>query len=342
MRTCHCDGVNDLPSLAQLQQRLKSGTTDGLYILLGEDTFAREAAVRAIEEALGGGADLDRTMLRADEAGADTIAVAVGSSSLFGERRLVIVRDFERLAAAEQDRLVPLLAAPAPGLVVLVIAASLDGRRRSTKALMKAGHAFTFALPQGQALVQWTVRHARNLGLDMHPSAVDALLEVVPPEPMMIATELEKLALYTAGASADEAAVREVASLAVPFAAEKLIFRLTELVVQGETKQALAALHDMLSVGEVPLVILTMIGRQYRILAAALDANPMEAKQNLTRLFRQPPFVADQTIRQARALGATAIEHGLRRVLAADEAMKKSQDPRLALEALVVALAQRQ
>lgn len=311
-------------------------------MLLGNDGFARAAAVRSIEEALGGGENLDRTVVRAEEVGVDSIAVAVGSSSLFGEPRLVVVRDFERLAAADQARLVPLLSAPASGLVVIVTAGALDGRRNATKALTAAGRVFTFTLPEGQALTRWVIDHARTLGLDMPTSAVDTLLELVPPEPQMLHTELEKLALYTAGAPADATAVREVASLAVPFAAERLIFQLTEFIVNGQTQPALAALHDLLSVGEVPLVVLTMIGRQYRLLSAAVGVDGAQAKHNLTRVFRLPPFIADRTARQARALGAPAIEAGLRRVLAADEGMKKSQEPRLALETLVVALAQRQ
>lgn len=334
-------GVKPLAAMGRLQQHLRSGEPEGLYVLVGEDTFAREAALQAIEAAAGDPADMDRTLLRADEAGVDAVAVAVGSSSLFGGRRLVVVRDFDRLAAPEQEKLVPLLGAPAPGLIVVVSARSLDGRRKATKSLTAAGHSFNFPVPEGEALHRWVVAHAKTLGVDMSRAAVAALLELVPPEPQMIHTELEKLALFSGGAPVTPAAVKEVASIAVPFAAEKLIFQFTELVVEGKTEAALAALHDMLSVGQIPLVVLTMIGRQYRILATASDPDPGAAKQNLMRLFRQPPFIADQSIRKARAVGRDAIEAGLRRVLAMDEAMKKSQDPRLALEALVVALAQK-
>lgn len=354
-------------ALNQLRQQLASADPDGLYILLGDDTFAKEAALRAIEAALAGRAgheddgsagtspdgveaarhlrhgtpDLDRTAVHADEVGVDALAVAVGSSSLFGDKRLVVIRSFEKLSAAEQDKLVPIVTVPPPGVVVIVVAVALDGRRKATKALQSAGRAITFALPQGEALSRWVIDHARTLGLDLPGPAAAALLELVPPEPQMIHTELEKLALYAAGERPDAQTVRRVASIAVPHAAERLIFRLTDLIVEGNTQPALTALHDLLAVGEVPLIILTMIGRQYRLIAAACGVSPGEAKQHLTRTFRVPPFVADQIVRQARAMGGAKAEAGLRRVLSADEAMKKSQDLRLTLETLVVALAQK-
>lgn len=333
------DGAS-LSTFSHLEQQLKSGLAPGLYVLLGDDDFAREAALAAMERSLTGDGDVDRTMVRADEAGVDHIAVAVGSSSLFGDRRLIVVRDVDKLAAAEQERLVPILSGSAPGLVVVVVAKALDGRRQATKALLKAAHVYRFPLPQGPGLVQWTLGHARALGVRLSRPALDTLLALVPPEPQMIHTELEKLALYAGGATVDPTMVQEVASMAVPFAAEHLIFRLTELIVDGRVQEALAALHDLLAVGKVPLVILTMIGRQYRILATALDPDPAAATAHLRQFFKTPPSRTGAVRRRALALGAPAIERALRHVLAADDALKKSQDPRLVLETLVVALAQ--
>lgn len=338
-------------TMKELTRQLQAEGPNGLYILLGDDLFARERAIRSVEWALAGEAGLaseeapdgspphlDRSVIHADEAGADGVAIAVGSSSLFGDKRLVVVRGFEKLAASEQDTLVPLLANLPQAVVVIVTAQSLDGRRKATKALQKAARIFTFSLPKGAALTRWVVDHARTVGVQLTSRSAEVLLELVPPEPQMIHTEIEKIALYAAGQKVDERMVREVASIAVPYAAERLIFRLTELIVAKETRKALAALHDLLAVGEVPLVILTMIGRQYRLLSAACGLSPVEAKQRLMQTFRLPPFIAEQIVAQARSVGVAAIAAGLRRILAADEAIKKSQEPRLTLEALVVAL----
>src|SRR5690606_19683807 len=236
---------------------------EGLFLLLGDDVWAREEALRRIEAALRElDPALDRTVVYGDEANPDELAVSLGTGSLFGSRRLVIVRRCEALPAAAYVRL--------PASVCAVLAGTaLDGRMKAAKALLEAASAWEFALPGAADMPRWVAERAAALGVRLAGSAGQTLLDMVGTDPMTLQTELEKLALYADGRTVTPETVREVASIAIPHAAEGAIFQLVEAVAEGRPAAALSVLHDLLSVGEAPLVILSLIGRQYRLILAA-------------------------------------------------------------------------
>lgn len=326
-------------TIADLKRRLGSGAPEGLFVLLGDDELAREEACGLIEAALmemdGGG---DRTVVYGDEADADEIAVVTGTGSLFGNRRLVIVRRYDGMPAAAQERLLPLLTNLPAGVCVVLTAKSLDRRLKVTKTLLSAAGVWQFSLPNAAELPRWVANRAAAAGIRLSGPASQALIELVGTNPLALHTELEKLAVYAKDEAITPDTVREVASIAIPHAAEGAIFQLVEAVADGKPAQALVVLRDLLSVGEVPLIILTLIGRQYRLILTACGLPPNAPRSVLARTLGMPPFAAQRVAAQARTIGPAGAAAGLRRVLQADIAIKKGLEPRLVLETLVVAL----
>lgn len=328
-----------MDALTQLHKDLRTGPRSGLYLLVGEDAFTRERACRLIEEALNrSDPGLDRTVAYGDEATAEAIMGAIGTGSLFGDARLVVVRGFDRLGAAAQDQLVPLLTRLPAGVTVVLLAAALDRRRKAMQELVKAARVVACDPPPQGALPQWVLQRARALGLNLEPAAVPALLASAGPDPQTLYTELEKLAAYAGSDPVDAAVVEQVASVAIPHAAEYAIFRFADAVAEGRTQDALALLRDLLAVGQPPLYILTMLARQYRLILLAHDAS-LSGPELAARLGVKSPYAAQKAARQAARVGAAPARAALHRILQADREIKTGRDPRLVLETLVVALA---
>jgi len=326
-------------TLADFERHLAGRAPEGLFLLLGDDVWAREEALRRIEAALRElDPALDRTVVYGDEANPDELAVSLGTGSLFGSRRLVIVRRCEALPAAAYERLLPLLLRLPASVCAVLAGTALDGRMKAAKALLEAASAWEFALPGAADMPRWVAERAAALGVRLAGSAGQTLLDMVGTDPMTLQTELEKLALYADGRTVTPETVREVASIAIPHAAEGAIFQLVEAVAEGRPVAALSVLHDLLSVGEAPLVILSLIGRQYRLILAACGLPAGTPRAVAARELGIPPAPAQRVLAQARAIGVQGAVRGLRRVLQADMAIKKGLEPRLVLETLVVAL----
>ncbi|MFS8542620.1 MAG: DNA polymerase III subunit delta [Limnochordales bacterium] len=305
---------------------------------MGEDAFARERACRLIEEALASGpGGVDRLVLYGDETTPEAIMGAIGTGSLFGDARLVVVRGFDRLGADGQEQLTPLLARLPAGVTVVLVATALDRRRKGVQALIRAGRVVACDPPPRGALPQWVKQRARDLGLRLAPDAVQALLASAGPDPQTLHTELEKLATYAGGAPVDAATVEQVASVAIPYAAEYAVFRFADAVAEGRAQDALVILNDLLAVGHPPLALLGMMARQYRLILLVLDA--AADRRELAARLRLQPFVVDRLVRQGALLGQERAAAALRRVIQADKEIKTGRDPRIVLETLVVALA---
>lgn len=242
------------------------------------------------------------------------------------------------MSASAQERLLPLLTNLPAGVCVVATAKSLDRRLKATKALLAAATVFEFPLPSPSELPRWVAARAKAAGVRLAGAASKLLIELVGSDPLTLHTELEKLAVYAGAEPVTPQMVRDVASIAIPHAAEGAIFQLVEAVADGKPAEALTILHDLLSVGEAPLVILSLIGRQYRLIMTASGLSPGTPRAALARALGIPPFPAQRVHRQARAIGPDGAASGLRRVLMADIAIKKGLEPRLVLETLVVAL----
>jgi len=195
-QTVPLKGWTVIDALAQLGKALKAGLVAGLYLLVGEDVFTREQACRMIAEAAAALAPggLERTVLYGDEATPELIMTAIGTGSLFGDQRLVVVRGFDRLPAAGQDQLVPLLTNLPAGVTAVLICAALDRKRKAMQALIRAARLVACDPPQQGALPQWIIQRARELGFAIQPEAVQVLLELAGSDLQALYTELEKLA----------------------------------------------------------------------------------------------------------------------------------------------------
>lgn len=325
--------------LADLEKQLTGRVPEGLFLVLGDDEWAREEALRRIEAALGAvDAGYERTVVYGDEASTDEIAVAAGTGSLFGGRRLVVVRRCDALSAAAYERLRPLLTRLPSGVCVVLTGKALDRGVRANKELFSAGNVWEFALPSAAEMPRWVAGRAAATGVRLAGAAGQALIDMVGTNPMTLQTELEKLATYAGAEPVTPEKVRELASIAIPHAAEGAIFRLVDAVADGKPAAALSILHDLLAVGEAPLVILSLIGRRYRLILKASGLPPGTSRAAAARQLGISPLSAQRVLAQARTLGERGAANGLRRVLHADVAIKKGLEPRLVLETLVVAL----
>ncbi|MBO8142725.1 MAG: DNA polymerase III subunit delta [Firmicutes bacterium] len=324
--------------LAPLRAELSKGPPRSLYVLVGEDVWAREEACRIIEEALAQQAgSFDRQVLFGDEAGPEAIMTAIGTGSLFQDVRVVIVRGFDRLTAADQDRVVPILSRLPTGVYTILTCRTADRRRSAFRELSRVGRWVSCDPPAPEVLPRWVAERARSMGLRLSAGAARLLIELTGPDPKMLDTELDKLAVYAQGQPVDEKTVQETASVAVPQAAEHAVFRMAEAVAGGRAEEALVLLDRLLAVGEPPLVVLSILARHFRLLALA--AGSTEPAKELGARLGVPPFAAERLRRQAGAVGVEGAAAALRRILKADLEIKTGRDPRLTLETLVVTLA---
>ena len=193
--------------------------------------------------------------------------------------------------------------------------------------------------------MRWAVATAQAADTKLEPDAARELVDALGADMMLIASELEKLLLYTIGRGRITLGDVETMVLA---AKQRSLYELTDAISSRNTAKALALLHGLLNssdAGEDAAIgHLYMLARTFRQMLVIVEKNVRDSRaiwQALWQGFRMPPFAADDLIRQARRYKSRReLTRALRLIARADLELRSSPpDKRLVLERLVYDLA---
>jgi DNA polymerase III subunit delta len=236
-----------------LQAALKKRQFDPVYLFTGDDEFLKEARIRelvetAIEPATR---DFNLELRRGNELDAEALDSLLGTPPMLAERRVVVIRDVDKLKKDARALLDRHLARPAPDTVLLLVA---PAGAKADRALAERSTVVDFAPLTGDRLPKWIAYHAQtNLGRSITESAAALLLEAVGPDLAQLAVELEKLASFT-GEVIDERAVAEV----VGVHRGQSLGDLLDAVAAKDTTTALALLAGVLQQPKTSAVSIVM------------------------------------------------------------------------------------
>ncbi len=193
--------------------------------------------------------------------------------------------------------------------------------------------------------MRWLVAEAENLGSALEVDAARELADALGSDLMLMASELEKLVLYTG--ERRRITLGDVETMVLG-AKQRSLYELTDAISAKDRPRALALLQGLLNAsdgGEDSAIgHLYMLARTFRQMLVILEKNVRDSRaiwQALWQGFRMPPFAAEDLIRQARRYKSRReLTRALRLIARADLELRSSPpDKRLVLERLVLALA---
>jgi DNA polymerase-3 subunit delta len=192
--------------------------------------------------------------------------------------------------------------------------------------------------PGPNDLPGWIRGRAKQRGVQLGAEAVQDLAEFVGDDLRQLDQELIKLADYAVGRPVKRADVR----LLVASTRAANIFELVDALGAGDTPGAARLMRHILDIdGEQPLIVLTMIARQFRLL---IQAKAMQAKASRPREVGQalgvPDWTASKLLNQAARYTFAGLKRSMEHILAADEAIKTGHmSDREAMDVLLAQLA---
>ena len=194
--------------------------------------------------------------------------------------------------------------------------------------------------------MRWATAKAQESGgLRLEADAARELVDALGADMMLVASELEKLLLYTSGRG--RITLGDVETMVLS-AKQRTLYELTDAISARDRVRALALLQGLLNssdAGEDAAIgHLYMLARTFRQMLVILEKNVRDSRaiwQALWQGFRMPPFAADDLIRQARRYKSRRdLTRALKLIARADLELRSSPpDKRLVLERLVYELA---
>jgi len=318
-----------------------------LQVFAGDPFLARRAALRALAELRAGDPSLEVVRLDEDlEAG--QVREALGQGGLFG--RVALFIDFDEAfaaaaagagLAAERNAVVDALAAAAGALgggqaeALVVDAGATPARQRRWRDL---GSLQVVPTPRFGNLGRWVAQELTEAGATVRGDVAGALVDLFGEDLPGIAGEVAKLALLDGAITPERA--RDIAQRP----AARSAFDLTDAIAAGDAAAALRAARGLLELGEAPVRVMAALAWQIDLVArcAALAlSDPDLTPEAAARVLKSSPYPTKKALAVARDLDEPTLAELVARTVAADVAMKTGRDAGWALEAAVLALAER-
>ena len=336
------------------------------YVLAGDETFLLERCRQAVLRGFVPPELKDFCLSDLDLSGNSIFEVLdrAQTPSLMAPFQVIFVRNVRQLytRGAKKDEFAALdhyFRSPNPQALLIFVADFLripsDSRRmemddknrfeRLTETLGEHCGMVELARVSEEDAMRWAVATAQEAGTRMEPDAARQLVDALGADMMMVASELEKLLLYTLGRGRIKLGDVETMVLG---AKQRSLYELTDAISARDRARALALLHGLLNssdAGEDAAIgHLYMLARTFRQMMVILEKNVRDSRaiwQALWQGFRMPPFAADDLIRQARRYKSRReLTRALRLIARADMELRSSPpDKRLVLERLVYELA---
>lgn len=341
-----------MPSIGpeELLARLKRGKPIPALLLLGEETYLRDACRSALIDTYVSDAartwavsrfSADRGEVQSAVDQAQTLPMLSPQQVVFLEEAEAIEEFGDKKREEAVKQLEAYLADPASFTILVVEAAHLDQRMRLGRLLLDRALVVHVGLGDNQdqriaAAVALAKSLAREREMDFENGAAEDLAESVAADLQRLKTEIEKLGTYLG----DRRTIRrEDVTLMVISEKAATVWELADFLAARRSKPALEFLERLLRDGDEPLSILGALAWMYRKLIEASELRGSVNGWQAARSLQMRPEQAELAVRNARQISKPRLLAGLRALQRADDRLKSGEkDSRAVMEFLITEL----
>ncbi len=321
-----------------------------LYILFGPDDFSLRQELERIKDGLGDRESLssNTTIFEGKQASLGQLMDACTALPFMGSHRLVVVEGLltrfegnraglKKGVANEWGELKKRLGDMPPSTVLILADGPIKKGNALLKALTPSATVKEFPLLRGAALEGWIRRRVKEGKGSISPDAVRMIASLVGENLWVLASELEKLLLYSAGRRIEEDDVNQVVS----YSREASVFAMVDALIEAKAARAALLLHQLLQEGDTAPYLLVMITRQLRLLVQAKDLRQqgLSSAEIKARLELTSDYVLKKALEQGQRYSMGRLEQIYRKLLDTDLSIKRGLwRGELALDILITEL----
>lgn len=306
----------------------------GLVLIQGAEGLLAD---RAISKILATNPSATITTLIADEieVGAITDSLA---PSLFGDARIVVIKEIQDLVADCSDEIIEYLSNPDESLnLVLWHKGGVKGKALVDK-VKKAGAEVISAeaIKKDSDKAEFVRGEFKNLGRKISTEAVQALIDSLGSDLRELGGACSQLASDVQdGKLIDEDDVAAYQRGRI----ETTGYDVADAVLDGKTALALISLRNAINTGTDPVLIVSAIAASIRTMAKVSGASRGLKSYDLASQLGLPPWQIDKARRQLSGWSENALARSVITLAQADADIKgAAADPAYALERAIITI----
>jgi DNA polymerase-3 subunit delta len=306
----------------------------GLVLIQGAEALLAD---RAISQIISASPQATITTLTADEVELGTITDSL-APSLFGDVRIVVIKEIQDLTAECTDEVIEYLTNPDESLnLVLWHKGGVKGKALVDK-VKKAGAQVIAveAIKKDSDKAEFVRSEFKRLGRKISTEAVQALIDSLGSDLRELGGACSQLASDVAADKViDESDVADYQQGRI----ETTGYDVADAVLDGKTALALISLRNAINTGTDPVLIVSAIAASIRTMAKVSGTSRGLKSFDLASQLGLPPWQIDKARRQLSGWSENALARSVIVLAQADADIKgAAADPAYALERAIITI----
>lgn len=269
-----------MKSFEQAFADIKAGKIDPVYVLVGQEKFYHDQLIHLFSEKLfsdRGSRDLNEMILYGTENTLSEVLSQATSYPMLAAKKLVVVREFEKMKIQDTETFEKYLNKPAK-FTVLVLSVTEPPKNKFFQKLLKQGTAVDCKPIPESRLPQWLMQYCKTLGYSIHPEATHFLIANVGTNLLELKNEIEKVINFKNEPS--EITVDDLQNTS-GMHREANIFALQKALGQRQLAKSIEISHLLQESGVDATMINAVLFAFFRkvLMAASLKRQKMSASQ---------------------------------------------------------------
>jgi DNA polymerase-3 subunit delta len=297
-------------------------TKPNLVMMYGENSLSLSEELSRWQKAFAGKhGDMNMEELDGAKASPSDVRSSILAMPFLGEKRLVIIKDFQRHRKADDKRDLKDVIELLPETTILVLAETKSPDKRSSlyKYLVKNATLKTFKKPEGAALTNWILNRVRKESAIMDYSIAGALAAIVGDNLWQLDNEIQKLSLYAKGTPITKTMIDEL----VVGNIDQNIFEMTDKLARKDIAGTLKLFRELHEQGNEAPYLFAMVTRQFRLM---LEMKALQEEgghpKSIASQMKVHPFVVSNTLKYCRNFSKAQLQNSLEELLEVDRRLK--------------------
>ncbi|MFA5833987.1 MAG: DNA polymerase III subunit delta [Bacteroidota bacterium] len=295
-----------------------------VYFFCGEESFLIEEVVdvlieQAVDPAMK---EFNFDLIHGTEIDGKKIVSLASSYPMMADRRVVIIKDFDRVSGKEA--LETYVEKPSASTILVLIAHTPDFRKKPFSTFKKLGVVFEASPLRDFETTAWIESRMKKLKRSIEPAAVQLLFSYVGSSLRELSNEIEKLLLTVENnASITVKDVEHVVGVSREFSP----FELANKIAEKNMAKSIEIADRLVSSGESAVGIIAVLTLHFVKLWKLQDGmRNGKSEPDLARIASTHPFYLKSYVAQAKNYKPNEIENVFVLLAEADLAAKSSGD----------------
>jgi len=228
----------------------------------------------------------------------EALLASIPAMSLMQSRRYLLADGVERWRDRQLEAVAAALGALPPDLTLVLISRAKAPARLAKAVEAAKGEIHEFEAPRARDLPRALVADAQRLGFRLEPAAARVLVDRMGANPVRLANELERLALWAGeGGTVTAADLDEM----IADTSEAAVWSLSDALVEGDAAAALRIGEQLIGQGEnVTGLIYGLASRLRGACAAAAQLEQGVPPRQVESSLKMHPYAAKQLVGRLR------------------------------------------